>query len=277
MSNELPFDGFAELIAKPLEEKDPVSFNRVKTLLLDLPTKITNPISLLIQRYTGKVLDERESRMNWRALLNHKLDMEAKLGRRVSIQVSAIDYFDMLGTGHTNLLINRDGSLNSVTAPQDEWLGRVYAPNLHLEKLKEEMLRSKRYKNALSVIMLDIDEFRKINEQFSFKTGDEILSKVVKIVKKTIRSVDILARYSGDRFLLILPNTNKRETIDLGQRLCQSVAKQTQQIPGLGSGVTVTLSIGQVAATDSAKDFMKRLENALEVGKKQKRSTVYSI
>ncbi|MBD3317520.1 MAG: hypothetical protein GF344_17150, partial [Chitinivibrionales bacterium] len=91
---ELPFEGFAELIARPLAESDPRSFERIRRLFLtDADSRIQQPFSFLMKRITGKTLDEATARRHWRKTLEHKADMEAKLGRVVAIQAAAVDYF----------------------------------------------------------------------------------------------------------------------------------------------------------------------------------------
>jgi diguanylate cyclase (GGDEF)-like protein len=137
------------------------------------------------------------------------------------------------------------------------------------------MLRAKRYKHALSSILLDVDEFHKVNQDFSYKVGDEILTIIVKIIKKTVRVVDIVTRSSGDRFLIILPNTNKREAAELADRLRVCVFERTKRLNGLPGGVTVTLSVGQSVKEDKSTEFMKSLECTLEEGKKKVKNSVY--
>jgi diguanylate cyclase (GGDEF)-like protein len=204
--------------------------------------------------------------------------MQAKLGRRVGILVTALDYFDALGSakpsGASSAVLDRLSPLSNAIN-REEWINRIYAPGYHLEKLKEEMLRAKRYNHALSSILLDVDEFHKINQDFSFKVGDELLTVVVKIIKKVIRAVDIVSRYSGDRFLIILPNTNKREATELAERLRSSIFERTKRILALAGGVTVTLSVGQSVKEDKSTEFMKSLENTLEEGKKKAKNSVY--
>jgi len=151
----------------------------------------------------------------------------------------------------------------------------MQAEEQFIEKLKEEMLRSSRYKHALSAILLDVDEFHKINEAHSYQTGDRVLSVIVKIIQKTIRSVDILTRCSGDSFLIILPNTNRREALELAERLRENVEKRTARIEDLPAGITITLSAGQVYTNVSSSDFMRRLENTLVEGKKRERNKIY--
>jgi diguanylate cyclase (GGDEF)-like protein len=281
MESELPFEGFKELIQNPLEKSDPISFERIKRMFLDTASAQAHadPIGALIQRLSTKTFRGREAKEHWRHIVGHKRDMEAKLGRRVGIQVACIDYFETLSGPPDNQRpispppqAAQRGDLN-----MEESVAKVFSPNYHLENLKNEIMRAKRYKHALSAIMLDMDEFDKINEQFSFKTGDEILAIIVKIIQKTIRAVDILARYSGDRFLITLPNTNKREALELADRLRLNISERTKRIHGLDYGVTVTLSVGQTTAASSSMEFMKQLENILEDGKKKQRNKVYAL
>jgi diguanylate cyclase (GGDEF)-like protein len=275
---ELPFEGFKQLVQEPLEQDDPRSFEQIKTMFLDIPGVPADPFRILVQKLTGKMFQGREAKEHWQRMLGHKIDMQAKLGRRVSINVAASDYFDAIAspkTGADQAMVAADLARLSGGVNREEWVNRIYAPGYDMEKLKEEMLRAKRYQHALSAILLDIDDFHKVNQDFSFKMGDEILTFIVKIIKKTVRAVDILTRSSGDRFLLILPNTNKREAAELAERLRQNIQDRTRRIKALPSGVSVSLSVGQSSKEDKSPEFMKSLEYMLEAGKKKGRNAVY--
>jgi diguanylate cyclase (GGDEF)-like protein len=124
--------------------------------------------------------------------------------------------------------------------------------------------------------MLDVDDFQRINQLLSNKSGEGILTIIVKIIKKTIRIVDFLHQYSGNRFLIILPNTNKREAYELAERIRQNICERTKRIFG-ASGVTATLSAGQTMSTSNSVEFMKHLEIILEEGKRRKCNMVYSL
>jgi|WetSurMetagenome_2_1015567.scaffolds.fasta_scaffold00025_32 diguanylate cyclase (GGDEF)-like protein len=278
-NSELPFEGFKRFVQDPLEAADPISFGRVKNILLESPTAQSDPFRFLVQRLSGKTFRGREAREHWQKILSHKEDMRAKLGRPVTIGVAAADYFEVIGSAGSPQI---DGASFPGDGPSDggvnreEWINRAYAPEYHLEKLKEEMLRAKRYKHALAALLVDVDNFHKINEDFSFKTGDEILTVIVKIIKKTARAVDIITRYSGDRFLIILPNTNKREACELAERIRVNIKERTGRIKGLTSGVTVTVAAGQASAEGGSAQFMKSLEYTLEEGKAKRRDAVYA-
>ena len=279
MINELPFSGFKELIEEPLGKKDPKSFNSIKRMFLEEHSVQQNPFSTLLFRLSGKEFSNKDAITYWRHILENKKGIELKLGRIIGIQAAVIDYFDQQNTDEKflNFSLHHPESSLSTSMLGEEWIERIYTPGYHLEKLKEEMLRAKRYKHALTAILLDVDEFRKINDTLTYKGGDQILTLLVKIIKKTIRTVDILTRYSGDRFLLILPNTNKREALELAERIKDNVSERTKKLQGLPSGVTITLSVGQCTKDEPSSDFLKRMVTILEDGKRKGRNTVYSM
>ncbi len=266
-----PFEGFEELVRQPLQSSDPQSFDRMQSLLVDEPEAQGAPISYLVQKLGGRTFDEVEARKHWRRILANKSDMEAKLGRVVAVQTAAVDYFTSDRAADAPAAAGK-----AVGKRREAWIDRVCAPSYHAEKLKEEVLRARRYNHALSAIMIDIDDFSRINEQYSSSVGDEILTLVVKIMRKSVRTVDIVSRYAGDVFLIILPNTNKREAAELAERIRQNIPRRTKRIEQLGEGVTVTMSVAQCAADESSADFVQRMEGLLESGKTKTRNAVYA-
>ena len=275
MDTKTPFDGYKELIKSPLEKKDPLSFNRITRLIGEIVPGESETLSIIIQRLCGKTLKGREAIVFWRHVLEHKLDIEAKLGRVVGIQPAILDYNELICNAKRHIKLT--AAEPAIPAADSEWMRRIYNPGYCLEKMKEEMLRSKRYKHALSTILLDVDEFHLINESYSFKTGDEVLSLIIKIIQAAIRTVDILTRFSGDRFLVILPNTNRREAMELAARLCKNIQIKTKNVSGLASGVTATLAVGQynISKSCSTPEYIKQLEAVLSAGKQKQRNAVY--
>lgn len=274
--SELPFSGFSELIEKPLIKKDIHSLNAIKRIFLDEPSTINNPFSTLINKLTGKDLANGDAIVHWKKIIDNKRWLEQRIGRVICIQAAAIDYFSSQISTTPILSIPVASPAKPVSPKSSEdWIDRIYTPGYHLEKLKEEMMRAKRYKNALATIFLDIDNFKAVNTALGNSGGDQVLTLIVKIIKKTIRTVDIITRYSGDRFLLILPNTNKREAQELAERIRENVAQRTKTISNYSSGTTITLSVGQCSKDDSSMDYLKRLVNTLDDGKRKKRNSVY--
>ena len=232
MNSELPFIGFKDLIQTPLSTSDQRSFLLIKRFFIEEQRDQQQPFTVLLQKLTGKVLADDEAKTCWKQILKHKLFMQQQLGRTVGIQTAAIDYFEYKSpvAALYDLPSHRQDAQNRI---KEDKVELIYTQSYHLKKLKEEILRAKRYRHALSVIMLDIDNFSKINEFLSYKDGDIVLTTIVNIIRKTIRNVDVLDRLSGDRFFLILPNTNRREARALAERIRINIYNRTARLESL--------------------------------------------
>ncbi len=107
--------------------------------------------------------------------------------------------------------------------------------------LGKEFERSKRYATTVSVIMLDIDHFKKINDTFGHQAGDAVLKVIAELLLKSIREVDTAARYGGEEFVVVLPSTEKKDACVVAERMRQKV--EAYRFADL-NGSSVTVSIG---------------------------------
>lgn len=108
-----------------------------------------------------------------------------------------------------------------------------------VSRLEEEIGRSARYQTPLSIIIVDLDHFKKINDTFGHLMGDTVLKQVSKVIKSQCRTVDKIGRYGGDEFLVILPETSMENASKLATRLRDSIQKLK-----FGQPVEVTISQG---------------------------------
>ena len=113
-------------------------------------------------------------------------------------------------------------------------------------RMLEEVNRVNRYGTPLSVLMLDIDFFKKINDSFGHAAGDHVLSALARFLLSTLRNTDVVARYGGEEFVALLPMTRQADAMPLAERLCQRIAEHTIDL-GHGKTVRVTVSIGVAA------------------------------
>lgn len=139
------------------------------------------------------------------------------------------------------------------------------------EHLEHEIERCKRYKAPLSLIMIDIDNFKDINAHYGQVAGDEILSTIGNILLATSRSTDIVGRFSGKSFICILPNTSLDETIILAERLRITVNKNDFDIH-----TAVTVSIGLKAHSgETAKEYIEACLLNVEQAKASGKNTIH--
>lgn len=134
---------------------------------------------------------------------------------------------------------------------QTDPLTRLYNRRHLYEKLGIELNRCYRSKNPLSLIMTDIDHFKRVNDQFGHQVGDEVLTKVADLLQEQLRTYDLAARYGGEEFCLVLPETDLDSASEVAERIRQRAEKMDFRAPM--ENYTLTMSFG-VAAYDGTTE-----------------------
>lgn len=146
------------------------------------------------------------------------------------------------------------------------------------QRICEEVALSKRYKLPLTLILLDVDYFKKINDTYGHTVGDEVLTNLSKLVLEVVRDSDIVARYGGEEIAIITPNTSKAEAELLSERLRGKVEKTTVAIVGTTQEIVqVTISLGICSLSPVITDkeaLLEESDQALYLAKKYGRNRV---
>jgi diguanylate cyclase len=144
-------------------------------------------------------------------------------------------------------------------------------------RLNEEYQRHKRYDTKLSLIMFDIDFFKKVNDTHGHQCGDAVLQTVASKTTSIIRQTDCLARYGGEEFCCLLPQTELTDAVTLAERLRQLIEKQVIVYQEKNVNVTISLGVSDLKPEDSAEAFLKKADQALYQAKNSGRNRVVSI
>jgi diguanylate cyclase (GGDEF)-like protein/PAS domain S-box-containing protein len=137
------------------------------------------------------------------------------------------------------------------------------------EELASEYVRAVRYEQNLSVLLMDIDYFKKVNDTYGHQTGDYVLQTLAKILKQNVRNSDILGRYGGEEFMIICPQTNENEALLLAEKLRSSVeAFVFDEV----NNITISIGISQLSAQSNAKEMVKIADKALYEAKAKGRN-----
>ncbi|MHC4587389.1 MAG: diguanylate cyclase [Planctomycetota bacterium] len=175
---------------------------------------------------------------------------------------------DILNSHLTNAKLYQEARLTSLNA-----LTLVGSRKMLEDKLQVEFARSKRYKRTFSLAIFDLDNFKTINDVLGHGTGDEALKKLARCMKKEKRTTDILTRYGGDEFVMIMPETKAKDAVTLLERIRDKV----QQIK-LKQNLPMTISCGisehSFKPTDSTREVMRRADLALYEAKSAGRNCV---
>jgi diguanylate cyclase (GGDEF)-like protein len=156
-------------------------------------------------------------------------------------------------------------------------LTRFFTRHKGLEVLEYELARSKRYERPLSIIMMDIDSFKNINDTYGHLAGDHILKAVARIAHGTVRSVDNLIRWGGEEFIVLLPDTELKEALQVAERLREAIAAAPIKIPN--AELNVTASFGVARKDDNTPDLetlLARADQAMYISKYMGRNRVAS-
>jgi diguanylate cyclase (GGDEF)-like protein len=141
----------------------------------------------------------------------------------------------------------KDIELTAVLAQSNEVITTdvlTFLPNRRkiIVDLQEEVIRSNRYKSPFSISILDIDHFKKVNDNHGHAAGDEVLRNVAARLREQIRHPDTIGRYGGEEFLIVLPNSEIKAAADQASRLCERI--RAVRVESNGKVLSVTISIG---------------------------------
>ena len=180
--------------------------------------------------------------------------------RRLSITKTLINLVDQVSTEleerneKLKLLSNTDG------------LTGLYNHRYFIETLDYEIERAIRYKNKLSLAILDLDDFKKINDTYGHSKGDYVLAVVAKKIKESCRETDIVCRYGGDEIIVIFPETAYEKALEVSERISNKVTK----IKFSQEQIKITLSYGvSELDPDNPDMFMKKADERLYKSKKE--------
>jgi diguanylate cyclase (GGDEF)-like protein len=140
------------------------------------------------------------------------------------------------------------------------------------DELRTWMIYSKRYKTPLSLILFDVDDFKRINDRFGHLAGDKVISNVADIVTGMVRVTDKLARWGGDEFVILLPHTNRQQALELAERIRKNIS-----VRNIITGEPVTCSFGVAVMNGSMKDgdsLMSAADEALYKAKSSGKNAV---
>lgn len=154
-------------------------------------------------------------------------------------------------------------------------LTELYNHRYFQEQMIMQVANSKRYDSKFSLILIDIDFFKKFNDNFGHQSGDAVLRQVAQRLKKNVRSTDFVCRYGGEEMSIILPNADKDEAIITAQKLCQVISEKPFKLANnQESKVTISLGVATFPLDGSTADEIiamsdKRLYVAKENGRNQ--------
>lgn len=140
-------------------------------------------------------------------------------------------------------------------------LTELYNHRYFQDALRNQIETSRRYGQPFSLIIIDIDFFKKFNDTYGHQAGDAVLKQVAQTLKKNSRTTDFVCRYGGEEMSIILPNTANQEAVNNANRLCKAIAERPFQLNATETG-NVTISLGVSTFPDNAQTAQELIEYA---------------
>jgi diguanylate cyclase (GGDEF)-like protein len=145
------------------------------------------------------------------------------------------------------------------------------------ETISNELVKSQRFGHSVSLLLIDVDHFKQINDKFGHPRGDIVLKTLSQILRKIVRSYDVAARYGGEEFAVVLPHTDSAQALEVAERMRKAVLEQTFPGPSSKETLRLSISIGVATCPQNAKtktELIDRADQALYLAKSEGRNRV---
>ena len=176
----------------------------------------------------------------------------------------------MLSAGLADLFL-LPGLCSGYSSP--ERLTGLYNRTYALERFEQEVSEARRYRKRLSIIMFDLDHFKRVNDFFGHQVGDAVLQRVSQIFRCSMRDSDLIGRYGGEEFLIVLPETDCAEAALVAERIRRDV--ETQPWPDPQIHLTISGGVAEYAGTD-AEQLIRRADSLMYQAKQLGRNRIVS-
>lgn len=241
---------------------------------LAVMTESTSDYHTKIESYQQKLSDTEEiGELN--TVLNNILEDTKQMGH--SIQKSRVEFEES-----QKKAFEAEQKIKKLTAELDhihevaheDYLTGTLNRRGMDEALTQEFSRADRYNTTLCIAMMDIDHFKKLNDQYGHSKGDEALMHFAKIIKKVKRSTDVLARYGGEEFIIILPATKQDDAINVVTRVQRELTKNFFMTNNERLLITFSAGVAERAPGESPDEIIPRADAALYQAKNTGRNRV---
>jgi diguanylate cyclase (GGDEF)-like protein len=249
-----------------LEEAGQGRLEGLERLLSSEPETATPLLRLLTQLD----FEESEARAHWTGILRHRGQLSSQLGREASVQLAALDYFQNFAPAIKNpKVVEMATFLATERSAITDKLTGLYNRAFFDASLRRELKRARRYGLAFSLVMLDLDDFKLVNDNHGHLVGDEALARLADVIRASVREIDVACRYGGEEFALILPETSRTGAYIVSERIRMDAKEMFDRKPlGSGPGARSSMSVsGGIAIyptdSNSAEGLIRMADKAL--------------
>jgi len=183
--------------------------------------------SSLVYLLTHLNFPERTAERHWRRVVAHRERMRGALGRDPGLRVAILDYFaNVCGELHNPKVIEIESYERTERSATTDGLTGLFNHAFFLQALRQELLRSRRQGLKAALLLLDLDDFKRVNDQRGHVEGDRALMRATAVLRESVRGIDIAARYGGEEFAVLLPDTSRLGALVVAERIRQRLEER---------------------------------------------------
>lgn len=173
-------------------------------------------------------------------------------------------------------ILRRDQALVQamIRMSEEDYLTGLYNRRRTTEMLKSELQRATRYDTALSVILVDIDHFKAVNDEYGHQVGDEVLARIAAIIRSCVRATDMVGRWGGEEFVIISPGTDLSGGFSLAEKI--RVRLESEKLGSIDHR-TASFGVTAFARGDDVEDIITRVDVGLYEAKQGGRNRVEKV
>jgi diguanylate cyclase (GGDEF)-like protein len=137
-----------------------------------------------------------------------------------------------------------------------------------MEKIEREATRSFRHQHPFTILLINVDDFKKVNDTYGYNSGDDVLVEITRVLRSCVRNEDICARWGGEEFMILLPETSAEKSLTVANKILESMAMTEFKANKPGIRITVSIGICENDPTQSVYECVARVDQALQMAKK---------
>ncbi len=217
-------------------------------------------IQIILHVLTNLNLDLPRAKESWDEILVHRQKLSTDVGRNIDLRTAICDYFYASRSLSNPKVVEINVFEKAIQASRYDRLTNLFNRKSLDDELIREMSSAKRHSQDLSLLFFDLDDFKVINDTYGHQAGDLVLKSVANIIIKEKRTEDIAARYGGEELILILPKTDKKIAMIVGERI--RLAVEEMKIDFEGKKISVTTSGGLASFPINAEEIAELISCA---------------
>ncbi len=228
--------------------------------------------SLILLSLTHESFKEEQAKELWQGIVHHMEHLGSSLGRHIGISVAALDY--LLNIRHElsapKIIESHKSEFMTGTTTNDELTG-LFLREVFNVVLHQQIEKSKRTDTSVCLLMIDIDDFKQVNDTYGHQEGDRVLEKLGEVIRSSVREMDIPARYGGEEFAVVMPEISIKQAAHVAERIRANI----EQLVFNNFSVTVSAGAGQTGNDiDTQEDLIEAADKALYQAKENGKNQV---